>query len=115
MRYLFFLFLFLLAPFTHLYSAQEPRDAAVIDALRLEAESGSAWAQFNLGVLYENGHGIPQDYSLAYVWYNIAAAQGHAKANENRDAVASKLDATSLAKAQKLSKEYFKLYVEPFQ
>ena len=44
-----------------------------------------------------------------------AAEQGHADANKNREAVAAKLDAASLAEAQKLSKEYFKRYVEPFQ
>ena len=52
---------------------------------------------------------------MAYVWYNIAAAQGDDDAEKKRDAVAAKLDAASLAEAQKLSKEYFKRYVEPFQ
>ena len=52
---------------------------------------------------------------MAYVWYNIAAAQGNADTKKSRDAVAAKLDAASLAEAQKLSKEYFKRYVEPFQ
>ena len=68
-----------------------------------------------LGVLYAKGHGVAQDYTMAYVWYNIAAAQGQADARKNREAVAAELDAASLAKAQKLSKEYFKRYVEPFQ
>ena len=44
-----------------------------------------------------------------YVWFDIAAAE------KDRDHVAAKLDATSLAEAQKLSKAYFTLYVEPFQ
>ena len=79
------------------------------------ATQGSAYAQYYLGVLYAKGHGVAQDYTMAYVWYNIAAAQGHAFAEKARDAVAAKLDATSLAKAQKLSREYFKRYVEPFQ
>ena len=71
--------------------------------------------EFNLGVLYHNGEGVPQDYSLAYVWLNLAAAQGNAGAQKGRDEVAAKLGVTSLAEAQKLSRKYFKLYVEPFQ
>ncbi len=61
------------------------------------------------------GHGVAQNYTTAYVWYNSAAAQGYADAKKTRDAAAEKLDATSLAEAQKLSAEYFKRYVEPFQ
>ena len=79
------------------------------------AEQGYAKAQFNLALLYVNGQGLVQDYTMAYVWYSLAAAQGNADARKARDAVAAKLDATSLAKAQKLSTEYFKRYVEPFQ
>ena len=52
---------------------------------------------------------------MAYLWHNSAAARGHAAATKNRDAVAAKLDAASLAEAQKLSKEYLERYVEPFQ
>ena len=79
------------------------------------AEQGEASAQNNLGLLYSEGHGIPQDYVTAYAWANIAAAQGNETALRNRDLAAAKLDAASLVEAQKLSKEYFKLYVEPFQ
>ena len=115
MRYLFLLFLFLLAPFTHLYSAQEPPDAAAEAKLLSQVEQGDAKAQYNLGVRYDRGDGVAQDYTMAYVWYSIAAAQGHADAEKSRDAVAAKLDAASLAEAQKLSTEYLKRYVEPFQ
>ena len=44
---------------------------------------------------------------MAYIWWNIAAAQGNADAEKHRDAVAAKLDAASLAEAQRLSKEHF--------
>ena len=79
------------------------------------AEQGDAWAQYNLGLLYAHGRGVAQDYTMAYIWYNIAAAQGDADAQKMRDAVAAQLDPASLAEAQKLSTEYFKRYVEPFQ
>ena len=47
---------------------------------RKAAERGFAPAQFNLGVTYERGIGIPIDYKEAVVWYRKAAEQGHAYA-----------------------------------
>ena len=52
---------------------------------------------------------------MAYVWYNLAAAQGFPDSEKNRDKVSAKLDPLSLGQAQRLSREYFKRYVEPFQ
>ena len=40
-------------------------------------------AQFNLGLLYENGQGVPQDYLQARQWYAKAAAQGYAGAQSH--------------------------------
>ena len=42
------------------------------------AESGAASAQFDLGGMYYNGEGAPQDYSEAIKWFQMAAKQGHA-------------------------------------
>jgi TPR repeat protein len=47
---------------------------------RLLAEQGDARAQFHLGMLYENGDGIPVDYGKAREWYEKSAAQGEANA-----------------------------------
>ena len=44
------------------------------------AEQGHAAAQTLLGVMYENGKGVPQDYAMAVKWYTLAAEQGHADA-----------------------------------
>ena len=33
------------------------------------AEQGYAYAQYNLGVMYENGRGVRQDYAEAVKWY----------------------------------------------
>ena len=43
------------------------------------AEQGNASAQFSLGLSYENGDGVPRDYTKARQWYEKAAAQGDAK------------------------------------
>jgi len=40
------------------------------------AEQGLADAQSNLGWMYEYGEGVPKDYVQAYMWLNLAAAQG---------------------------------------
>ena len=45
------------------------------------AAQGNATAQFNLGVLYTNGHGVPQDHVRAVEWYRKAANQEHARAH----------------------------------
>jgi TPR repeat protein len=79
------------------------------------AQQGLAKAQYNLGVFYVAGEGVPQNYATAYAWFDIAAAQGIEHAPKSRDLAATKLDPSSLAEARKLSKEYFKLYVKPFQ
>mgnify|MGYP002738644727 CR=1 FL=1 len=44
------------------------------------AEQGDAAAQFNLGVMYLNGEGVPRDVSQALTWYHKAAEQGNAVA-----------------------------------
>ncbi|MDB9751773.1 SEL1-like repeat protein [Gammaproteobacteria bacterium] len=51
------------------------------------AEQGDADAQNNLGVMYLNGDGTPQDHVMAHMLWNIAAANGHENAKTNRDAV----------------------------
>ncbi len=44
------------------------------------ADAGDVDAQFNLGRMYDNGHGVPQDYKEALKWYKLAADQGDASA-----------------------------------
>ena len=47
------------------------------------AEQGYAKAQFNLGLMYDSGRGVRQDYTKAVQWYRKAAEQGDAKAQSN--------------------------------
>lgn len=42
-----------------------------------------AQAQFDVGVMYETGRDLPQDYGKAASCYRMAAAQGHADAQNN--------------------------------
>jgi TPR repeat protein len=47
------------------------------------AKQGNANAQTGLGMMYQKGHGVPQDYKTAVKWFRLAAKQGHAKAQNN--------------------------------
>jgi hypothetical protein len=47
---------------------------------RLAALPGYPDAQFNLGLMFENGQGVVRDKAEAVRWYRNAAAQGHAVA-----------------------------------
>jgi len=57
--------------------------ATVLNELRPLAEQGDAVAQNNLGAVYYNGQGVPQDYVQARQWFEKAVAQGDANAQFN--------------------------------
>ncbi len=57
--------------------------ATALKEWRPLAEQGNAIAQNNLGLMYNNGEGVPQDYEEALRWYRLAAAQGNAIAQNN--------------------------------
>lgn len=58
------------------YYKPDDAAAAVSDLMPI-AELGNAEAQFNLGSLYYQGRGVPQDYTEAVKWLRKAAEQGH--------------------------------------
>jgi hypothetical protein len=62
-------------------AAHEKGDYAT--ALRLWrplAQQGHILAQYNLGLMYVNGQGVPQDYAAAVNWWRKAVEQGYAVA-----------------------------------
>ncbi|KAF9160413.1 hypothetical protein DFQ26_005535 [Actinomortierella ambigua] len=65
---------------------QKEEDEQVTEAakwFRAAAKQGHAAAQFSLGTLYDQGHGVAQDDAKAAKWYRRAADQGHADAQLN--------------------------------
>jgi len=54
-----------------------------MDVCERAADQGYALAQNNIGILYENGQGVPQDYTEAVKWHRLAADQGNAIAQLN--------------------------------
>tara|TARA_B110000467_G_C17974099_1_gene291720 strand:+ start:100 stop:438 length:339 start_codon:yes stop_codon:yes gene_type:complete len=82
------------------FGADEPSQE-FLDTLA-SAEQGDVNAQFSLGVMYENGRGVPQNNVRAYVWWSVSAAQGDESARTNRDIIAKSLTPAQLAQAQDL-------------
>ena len=72
------------AGFAEGVAAFERRDyATALREFRPLAEQGHADAQFNLGLMYYKGQGVPQDHAEAMKWYRKAAEQGDADAQRN--------------------------------
>ena len=46
-------------------------------AIRIQASTGDARAEFSLGAHYYYGRGVPQSYSKANKWFRAAATQGY--------------------------------------
>lgn len=61
---------------------REAKGTERIHYLTLAAEQGHAEAQYELGLIYEFGHGVEKNIPQAIKWYQKAAEQGHAKAYE---------------------------------
>ena len=43
------------------------------------AEQGGSDAQYNLGIMYDSGRGVPENDKTAVKWYTKAAEQGDAE------------------------------------
>ncbi len=54
-------------------------------------EKAEAQIHFGLGMRFENGEGVPQDYNEAIRWYRLAADQGHGKAQEKLNMLLNKI------------------------
>jgi len=86
------------------------------------AEQGVSEAQYNLGIMYRDGDGEPQNYVQAYIWFNLAATQGnnlalkkrdinaeitHRWASANRDWLAERMTPADISEAQRLAREWW--------
>jgi TPR repeat protein len=88
------------------FGVPQSYDAAADLYLRA-AVQGDPGAQSRLGLLYDKGHGVPQNVILSYKWLNLAAA--HATKRERdyylrlRNAVASKMSSDQIVEGQRLA------------
>lgn len=70
------------------------------------ADQGRPDAQYGMGLLYDRGRGVAQDFVQAHMWFDLSAAQGTVGAAAARDKVALRMDAAQIAAAQKLADEW---------
>ena len=85
--------------------------ATAIRELRPLAEQGHANAQIILGLMYDKGQGVLQDYAQAHMWYNLAVSKSPPSelrdiAVENRDPLAKMMTPAQISEAQKLAREW---------
>src|SRR3954468_412302 len=57
--------------------------ATALRLFRQLADQGRANAQYNLGVMYAKGRGVPENDVEAVKWFRLAADQGYAAAQFN--------------------------------
>ncbi len=88
------------------FGVPQAYDAAA-DLYQRAAVQGNAFAQNMLGLIYDKGHGVPQNVILSYKWLDLAAA--HATKRDRgyylrlRDAVASKMAFNQIVEGQRLA------------
>ena len=74
-------FVLLITSFSSVY-AEDCLGDNFATCLRL-AKQGHITAQYNLGVIYSGGLGVPQDYKEAVKWTKLSAVQGKMEAQYN--------------------------------
>jgi TPR repeat protein len=70
------------------------------------ADRGEVFAQYRLGRMYLQGRGVPQDYALAHMWFNLASRNGYLDAITARDELAAKMPPDQIAEAQRLARDW---------
>ena len=73
---------------------------------RALAEEGNASAQYNLGVCYAGRLGVPEDDVTAYMWLNLASAQGYPLAMPEKSDLTKRMTREQIAEGQKMSREW---------
>ena len=71
---------------------------------RLAADQGNAGAQYNLGAMYANGNGVPEDDVESYARFNVAGALGN-DVEKVKSKLTARMTKEDISAAQKRSKE----------
>ena len=58
--------------------------------------------------MYDEGKGVPMDKVYAHMWFNIVAANGDKKAEEERNKLNKTLSQSQVQEAQRLTRECVK-------
>ena len=79
-------------------SVQEDPQKDLFEYWEKLAKTGDAEAQNNLGLMYYGGHGTEKDEELALKYFQLAAEQGYADAQENFRLLKEAIDAENAIK-----------------
>ncbi|MCA6070689.1 MAG: sel1 repeat family protein [Endomicrobium sp.] len=86
-KYIILIFL-ILVPFGILiFEKCRTKQFFLFKQIRKVADQGDAWAQNNLGAMYDKGEGVQQNYNEALKWYRKAADQGHVEAQSKLEGI----------------------------
>ncbi|MBC8286952.1 MAG: sel1 repeat family protein [Nitrospinae bacterium] len=91
---------------THIYNLAKKNVSSAIKILIDDAENGVVEAQNYLGTMYANGQGVPRDYVLAHMWYNLSGLQGHKAATAQINLVERKMSPEQIEKAQEMVRDW---------
>ena len=95
-----------------------PNHSGATPELEELAEWGDAKAQYDLGVMHENGEGFPQDYIEAHKWYSFSEANGSKSGRKFRKIIEKRMTPEQITKAQKLAiewREKYKKWMEEYK
>jgi len=81
---------------------------AGISNIFISAKKGDMKARFRLGLIYLSGQGVPRDYVLSYIWFNLSGAAGYKPAQKQLDKLEAKMPPEQVKRAQKMSLEFTK-------
>ena len=81
-----------------------PEPEPTFDDLVRQAREGDLISQKTIADRYENGDGVPEDYVMAYVWWNVASAGDDTEAKKRKRRLAKKMTKEQIAEAQTLSR-----------
>lgn len=81
-----------------------------VDALIGKANNGDVKAQFSLGQAYREGRNVQADNVTAYMWFNIARANGDTRAKDELRTLSSAMNSQQVAQGQKLASLWWETY-----
>ncbi len=76
-----------------------------LDGFRSSARWADKLSQFNVGIIYYNGHGVDADPARAWAWFELSAERRYPKMGEMADRVAGELNPAQRAEARRILEE----------
>ena len=82
-------------------------DKVAVEWYKKAAMQGDFQAQFNLGIKYGLGKGVPKDFVTAYAWLSCAKANGDKEASKAISILKGKMTKVQIALGQALAKKLY--------